>query len=59
VGVFYGQIESEDVETGNIGIVLGGIADSGLGFELFYNLTVSEDEISVNGVEVADATITS
>jgi hypothetical protein len=65
VGLMYGQISVDDqdssfaVETDNVGIVLGGIADSGLGFELFYNLTISEDKISVNGEEVAEATMES
>ena len=64
-GLSYGLINVEEqdssfeAETGNLGIVVGGVANSGLGFELFYNFTVREDDISVNGNEVAEARITS
>ena len=51
-GVFYGQIESDDldVETGNIGITVGKQADSGLGFEFLLALTADEDEIEGGGL---------
>ena len=64
-GPTYGQLSVDDqdtsfnVETGNLGLVIGGIADSGMGFELFYNFTVSENDIVVDGAEIAEATIIS
>ena len=55
-GVFYGQVESDeiDVETGNLGLTFGSVAESGLGFEVLLALTVEDDEIG-SGVLTADA----
>jgi len=47
-GLSYGRVNIDDVYTGNIGIVLGGIADNGFGFEFFYSLTVVDYEFSSN-----------
>ena len=32
----YGQLKSEDIETGNIGLVIGSSPNKGVGFEFFY-----------------------
>ncbi len=45
-GLSYGRVNLDDIYTGNIGIVLGGIADNGLGFEFFYSFTVVDYEFS-------------
>jgi hypothetical protein len=39
-GLSFGRVTVDDIETGNLGIVLGGIADNGFGYELFYSFTV-------------------
>lgn len=52
VGVFFGKANSNvdigigdaDIENGNVGIVVGGHAESGLGFEFFYSNTVDQDD---------------
>jgi len=51
-GLAIGQVQIDDIETGNIGIVLGSVADNGFGFELFYNFTVDHDEKTVDGVDI-------
>jgi hypothetical protein len=51
-GLAIGQVKIDDIKTGNIGIVLGNIAENGLGFELFYNFTVDHDDETVDGVEI-------
>ena len=51
-GLSIGQVRIDDIRTGNIGIVLGDIAESGFGYELFYNFTVDHDDDSVDGVDV-------
>jgi len=45
-GVFYGVVDSGDgdVENGNLGLVIGGHVESGLGVEFFYSDTIDEDE---------------
>jgi len=58
VGVGYAQLESEDVETGNLVLSGGHITEKGFGFEVFYALTVSEDSLSVGGFS-ADITLDS
>ncbi len=45
-GIIYGQAESEEIETGNLGLVIGRSPDKGAGFEFFYAPTIDEDEIS-------------
>ena len=39
-GLSLGRVDIDDIYTGNLGIVLGGIADNGFGYELFYSFTV-------------------
>ena len=39
-GLSFGRVDIDEIETGNLGIVLGGIADNGFGYELFYTFTV-------------------
>ena len=51
-GLSIGQVRIDDIKTGNIGIVLGNIAESGFGYELFYNFTVDHDDETVDGVEI-------
>ena len=51
-GLAIGQVRIDDIKTGNIGIVLGNIAESGFGYELFYNFTVDHDDDTVDGVDV-------
>lgn len=64
IGPFYGLVSVDDqdsgfeVENGLLGIAIGGISDSGLGFEVYYAAHLDEDEILVNGREVAEAAIT-
>jgi hypothetical protein len=55
-GIAYGQVESEDLETGNLGFIIGRSSEKGLGFEFFYMTTVSEDSIS-SGPFSADVSI--
>ena len=51
-GVFYGKadsnvdigIDDDDIENGNLGFVIGGHAESGMGFEFFYSDTVDQEE---------------
>jgi hypothetical protein len=57
-GVSYAQLESEDVETGNLVLAGGHITEKGIGFEVFYALTVSEDSLST-GPFSADITLDS
>jgi len=39
-GLSIGRVDIDNIETGNLGIVFGGIADNGFGYELFYSFTV-------------------
>ena len=39
-GLSLGQVDVDNINTGNLGIVLGGIADNGFGYELFYSFTI-------------------
>jgi hypothetical protein len=39
-GLSFGRVDIDDIYTGNLGIVFGGIADNGFGYELFYTFTV-------------------
>ena len=36
-GLSYGILSTDEIDTGNLGLVLGGYADNGFGFEFFYN----------------------
>ena len=60
-GLSLGQVEfSEDVEakTTNLGLVLGQVNETGFGYELFYSLTLDDDESTDFGFEVeADSDI--
>ena len=58
LGVGYAQLESEDVETGNLVLAGGHISENGIGFEVFYALTLSEDSLSEGGLS-ADITLDS
>ena len=51
-GLAVGQVRIDDIKTGNIGIVLGSIAENGFGYELFYNFTVDHDDDTVDGVDI-------
>jgi len=53
-GLTIGQIDVDedfDIDTGNIGIVLGSIFDYGLGMELFYSFSVIDHDETVNGID--------
>jgi hypothetical protein len=39
-GLSLGRVDIDDIYTGNLGIVLGRMADNGFGYELFYSFTV-------------------
>jgi hypothetical protein len=55
-GIMYGKVDSEEIDTGNLGFVIGSTQDSGFGFEGFYSLTIDEDTISL-GSFTADISI--
>ena len=55
-GVSYTLVEYDDIETDNLGLVIGYLWESGLGFDFDYAKTVSEDSVSANGVS-ADASL--
>ena len=57
-GLSYGQVAIDDIDTGNIGIVLGSIDENGIGYELFYSFTVIDDEDTDLGFEVEAETDT-
>ena len=48
-GLSFGRVDSEDIYTGNLGIVLGGIVENGFGYEFFYSFTVADYEESSGG----------
>ena len=50
-GLAFGQFSSEDVDTGNLGIALGSIAEHGFGYELFYSFSIIDDKETTNGIE--------
>jgi hypothetical protein len=56
VGAMFGQLKVEDIEPRNLGITLGGTADNGFGFEVFYLFTVDEDTQTVLGDKVDSST---
>ena len=52
-GLAFGAVSvDDDIDTGNLGIALGSIAESGFGYELFYAFSVIDDEDSSNGVDI-------
>ena len=55
-GAFYGLVESEDVETGNLGILVGSSWNNGVGIEFMYSFTINEEELS-EGPFTADVSI--
>ena len=63
LGLMYGEVGLDDqnssfeVETGNAGIIAGGISDRGFGFEIFYAATTKEDQIFLDGDDIGDAKI--
>jgi hypothetical protein len=50
-GLSFGRVDVDEIETGNLGIVLGAIADNGFGYELFYSFSVVDYDVSFNGFE--------
>lgn len=59
-GLAFGQVKIDDIKTGNLGIVLGNVAENGFGYELFYNFTVvDDDDISGNSDITAETDIAS
>jgi hypothetical protein len=55
-GLSYGQVAIDDVDMGNLGIVLGNTTESGFGYELLYSFTIIEEEETDNGVEIKAGT---
>jgi hypothetical protein len=55
-GLSYSQVAIDDVDTGNLGIVLGNVTESGFGYELSYSFTIVEDKEKDNGVEIRAGT---
>jgi hypothetical protein len=50
-GLSFGRVDVDEIETGNLGIVLGAIADNGFGYELFYSFSVVDYDKSYNSFE--------
>jgi hypothetical protein len=60
-GLSYGIVQLSgdfEPETGNLGIVFGGVNEAGFGFELFYSITVVDDSDSEGSLESAIETDT-
>ena len=55
-GLSLGQVQIDEIDTGNIGIVFGNIAESGFGYELFYSFTVRDDKGFQDGAEITAET---
>ncbi len=55
-GITYGQVSTDDADTGNLGFVTGYSPDAGFGYEVFYLKTISEDSVS-NSNRSADISI--
>ena len=55
-GLSFGQVQIDDIDTGNIGIVFGDIAENGFGYELFYSFTVLDDNETQNNLETSAET---
>jgi hypothetical protein len=53
-GVSASQVENEDIENYNYGIVLGGSIDKGLGAELFYSNTFDGERVETTGFPDVD-----
>jgi hypothetical protein len=45
-GLSFGRFSVDEIETGNLGIIFGGIADNGIGYELFYSFSVVDYDTS-------------
>jgi hypothetical protein len=43
-GLSLGRVDVDDINTGNLGFVLGAIADNGFGYELFYSFTIVDSD---------------
>jgi hypothetical protein len=54
-GIGYAHLHSEDIETGNLSLVVGNSPKSGLGLEFFYAPTISKDSLKVDPYD-ADVT---
>jgi len=54
LGALYGQVETDNATTDNVGIVIGGSQDPGSGFgvEFFYALTANDDSDTVSGQKI-------
>jgi hypothetical protein len=55
-GLSLGQVQIDEIDTGNLGIVFGNIAESGFGYELFYSFTVRADKETLNDTETTAET---
>ena len=53
-GLSLGRVDTDDFYTGNLGIVLGGIAENGFGYEFFYSFTVVDYEVSGGSYDSAE-----
>ena len=51
-GILIGQIEADDIDTGNLGLMGGITASNGFGVEAFYASTVAKDSDSFAGFEL-------
>ena len=51
-GLAFGQLSSEEIDTGNLGIALGNIAKHGFGYEFFYNFSIVDDKSTQSGVDI-------
>lgn len=55
-GLSYNQVRIDDIDTGNLGIVLGNVTESGFGYELNYSFSIIEDKEDDNGIEIKAST---
>jgi hypothetical protein len=55
-GLSFGQVQIDDIDTGNIGVVFGNIAENGFGYELFYSFTVLDYNETQNNLETTAET---
>lgn len=55
-GMAFGNVRIEEVDTGNLGILLGGNGNSGFGYEFLYSFTLIGEEDTVNDVKFSWST---
>lgn len=48
-GISYGQVQSEEADTENLGFVAGHSGEEGFGFEVFYLKAQSDDSVASSG----------